>query len=172
MVFRILKEIVMVTKIDIERVQQEWGNAVVYIGKAKGDREERERRAKELIDRLYNFSSDSSDGEMGEVLFKPTKTSEQQFRSTPEGALSYFVGGNDKYSEDKGFALQPWSKVEFDNANYIIEDNRALVMGNYFFTDDSGEDVKVEFTFGFRKRSCGQVKIDLHHSSLPYMEWS
>ena len=40
-------------------------------------------------------------------------------------------------------------------------------MGNYFFTDPSGNEAKVEFTFGY-KLIDGQLKIDLHHSSFPY----
>ena len=102
------------------------------------------------------------------MLFKPTKTSAIQFRGTKEGALSYFIAGNPNFSEDKGFALQPWTNVRFENASLILEENRALAMGNYFFTDSEGGDTKVEYTFGYTKLSDGRLKIDVHHSSLPY----
>ena len=39
-------------------------------------------------------------------------------------------------------------------------------MGNYFFTDTSGNEVKVEYTFGY-KLIDGNLKIDVHHSSFP-----
>jgi len=43
-----------------------------------------------------------------------------------------------------------------------------LAMGNYFFTDSSGTAVKVEYTFGYIRGNNGNLKINLHHSSLPY----
>ena len=49
----------------------------------------------------------------------------------------------------------------------ILEENRAISMGNYFFTDLDGNEAKVEYTFGY-KLIDGALKIDLHHSSFPY----
>ena len=43
-----------------------------------------------------------------------------------------------------------------------------MAMGNYFFTGPDGKEVKVEYTFGYVKDSAGNLKINLHHSSLPY----
>jgi hypothetical protein len=43
-----------------------------------------------------------------------------------------------------------------------------LAMGNYFFTDLSGIMVKVEYTFGYIRGNNGNLKINLHHSSLPF----
>ena len=40
-------------------------------------------------------------------------------------------------------------------------------MGNYFFTSLEGVEVKVEYTFGY-KLVDGSLKIDIHHSSLPF----
>jgi hypothetical protein len=40
-------------------------------------------------------------------------------------------------------------------------------MGNYFFEDGEQKLLKVEYTFGFI-RIKDQLKINLHHSSLPY----
>jgi photosystem II stability/assembly factor-like uncharacterized protein len=45
----------------------------------------------------------------------------------------------------------------------------ALAMGNVTFTDDTGAQVKVDKTFGYRRDSSGALRIVLHHSSLPYM---
>mgnify|MGYP003323348530 FL=1 len=44
----------------------------------------------------------------------------------------------------------------------------ALAMGNYFFTDLNGNKTKVEYTFAYIKNDAGELKIILHHSSLPY----
>jgi len=83
-------------------------------------------------------------------------------------ALSYFIAGDDRAcNEDKGFAIQPWTKVRFENTDLILEENRAIAMGNYFFTDLSGNEAKVEYTFGY-KLVKGALKIDVHHSSFPY----
>jgi len=64
--------------------------------------------------------------------------------------------------------LQPWTQVRFENTALILEENRALAMGNYFFTDTNGLETKVEYTFGYTKTSDGALKIDVHHSSLPF----
>ena len=41
-------------------------------------------------------------------------------------------------------------------------------MGNYFFTDLNGGKTKVEYSFVYKKNDLGELKIILHHSSLPY----
>jgi len=65
--------------------------------------------------------------------------------------------------------LSPGSRTyyKYDYQGFIIENERAIAMGNYFFTDSSGAVVKVEYTFGY-KLSNGHLLIDLHHSSLPF----
>ena len=86
----------------------------------------------------------------------------------PQIALSYFLGGKDSFCiEDEGFVLKPWVEVKFENSGFIIEENRAIAMGNYFFTDSKGSILKVEYTFGY-KLSRDKLVIDLHHSSLPF----
>ena len=71
--------------------------------------------------------------------------------------------------EDKGFALKPWKKINFGERKIIILKEIALSMGNYFFQSvDKGEEVKVEFTFGYVKDKDNNLLINLHHSSIPY----
>jgi hypothetical protein len=70
--------------------------------------------------------------------------------------------------EDSGFALQPWTNVRFENASVILNEKTAIAMGNYFFTELNGNVVKVEYTFGYFLDSKQCLKINLHHSSLPY----
>jgi hypothetical protein len=151
----------MITQNDVIQAQENWGKAIVRIGSLKDDPATCKTVTEGLISELYAFSR-------GPVLFKPTKASEIQFRITDEGARSYFIGGDNHFKEDHGFALQPWKKVRFVNAGLILEDDRALAMGNYFFTDLDDNEIKVEYTFGYIKDSEGDLKIDLHHSSLPY----
>ena len=51
---------------------------------------------------------------------------------------------------------------------HIYQDNNgAIAMGNYYFKSNHSNIIKVEYTFGY-KLVNGKLKIDLHHSSLPY----
>jgi len=151
----------MITEDEVKNIQKTWGEGVVRIGSLKHSRAECEEFASEFLDNLYAF-------EMGEVLFKPTKCAVEQFRPSKSEALSYFIAGEDRAcNEDKGFAIQPWTKVRFENTGFILEKDRALSMGNYFFTDLNGDEAKVEYTFGY-KLIDEKLKIDLHHSSFPY----
>ena len=151
----------MITREAIEKIQKDWGNGVVTIGTLKDERIKCENYTNAFVEKLYAFSS-------GPVLFKPTKCSTQQFRLTKQEAISYFIAGeNRECIEDKGFAIMPWTAVRFDNVSLILEGNRAIAMGNYYFTDIGGNETKVEYTFGY-KVIDGFIKIDLHHSSFPY----
>lgn len=151
-----------ITEADVLEAQKEWAQGIVEIGNtytAKGNYTE---KASQHIKDLYAY-------EQGEVLFKPTLASADQFRGTFDEALSYFVGG--KIEEDKGFAIKPWTNVRFGEQEIIIDSDSALAMGNYFFTPDgSSEEVKVEYTFGYMMDKEGELRINLHHSSLPYVE--
>jgi hypothetical protein len=149
-----------ITKEEVIAAQQEWADGIVDISDvyvAEGDYRE---RARQHINELYAY-------EQGEVLFKPTLASEDQFRETFDEALSYFVGG--EIDEDQGFAIKPWSNVRFGEQQIITDEDSALAMGNYFFTPvGSEEETKVEYTFGYIKDEDGQLRINAHHSSLPY----
>lgn len=149
-----------ITEAEVSEAQQVWGDGIVAIGQAFLNGGDYEALAAEHVDTLYGYDE-------GSVLFKPTKADDEQFRLTEEEALSYFVGGI--VAEDTGFALQPWTAVRFENADIISDTDSAVVMGNYFFTDaGTGEDVKVEFTFGYIRGDDGHLLINVHHSSLPY----
>jgi len=94
-----------ITAEEVTQAQQIWGEGIVAIGRAKTDGGDYVKAAENHLDTLYAF-------EAGEVLFKPTKAAQVQFRPDRESALSYFVGGNDKYGEDHGFATHPWSTLQ------------------------------------------------------------
>lgn len=144
-----------ITKDEILAAQEAWGKGIVNIGAAKDPK----KAAIEHIQKLYDYDN-------GPVLFKPTKASVLEFRDTKEEALSYFVGG--KEPEDHGFALTPFTKVRFDNEGMIIDCDSALAMGNYYFTTKDGKEIKVNYSFGYVEDKNGHLKINLHHSSLPY----
>jgi len=152
-----------ITDKEIVQAQKTWGDGVVAIGKVYSKDGDYKKTAEDLVDGFYAY-------QLGPVLFCPTKAAEKQFRLTREGAVSYFIGGNKNFPEDTGFALQPWTKVRFENAGTYIHGDYAIAMGNYFFTPKDGKIVKVEYTFGYIKGKDGKLKINLHHSSLPYAE--
>ena len=152
----------MITLDNIENIQKEWGDSLVNLGSLKSNKEACDNEVESLINRLYGYQN-------GTVLFKPTKAKDNQFRLTFEGAKSYFIGENSDFSEDKGFALEPWTNVRFENASVILNEKTAIAMGNYFFTETNGSVVKVEYTFGYFMNENNDLKINLHHSSLPYI---
>ena len=151
----------MISLKEVENIQKDWGANLVKLGNLKGNFESCENEASQMIKRLYGYDN-------GIVLFKPTKAKESQFRLSFEGAKSYFIGGDENFSEDSGFALQPWINVRFENASVILNEKTAIAMGNYFFSELNGNVVKLEYTFGYFLDSKQCLKINLHHSSLPY----
>ena len=151
----------MISLKEVKNIQKDWGVNLVKLGSLKGNFEACKHEASQMIKRLYGYDN-------GIVLFKPTKAKENQFRLSFEGAISYFIGGDDNFSEDSGFALQPWANVRFENASVILNEKTAIAIGNYFFTELNGNVVKVEYTFGYFLDSKQCLKINLHHSSLPY----
>lgn len=151
----------MITKTQVLAAQQEWADGLTKIGSLKDKGLEYVQFTSDLLDKLYAF-------ELGEVLFKPTKCSVEPFRPTKEKAMSYFIAPHaSALPEDHGFALKPWTKVRFVNAHIILEATRAIAMGHYYFSDIQGSETKVEYTFGYRLHQEA-LKIDLHHSSIPY----
>ena len=139
--------------------QASWGNGVAAIGKAQDP----QAAAKRFVDDFYAY-------DIGKVLFKPTRAKEVPFRATKEAAVSYFVTG--MIPEDKGFCLVPYAAwidtVRFENAGIIINDDSALAMGHYYFSTTEGKESKVEYSFAYVKDQHGKLKINLHHSALPY----
>ena len=149
-------------------VQERWAAAIARISavyKAEGDYV---AAAADAAGELYAYGHHN-------VLFKPTKAAEHQFRPTAEDALSYFVGGAAgpfAHDEDGGFAInggRGWAKCVHDNHQILQKGGIALAMGHYYFTDaQTGDESEVEYTFGYQRCDDGKVRIFLHHSSMPY----
>lgn len=153
-----------ITLAEVEAAQQAWGAALVQIATdfKTGGRDKATATASAVLDAAYGYAH-------GAVLFKPTLTSgDQTFRTTREGALAYFVGGNPKFAKDSGFALNGWSAYEIKNAAIYINGDMAITTGNVILTNDKGQKTTVDKTWGFRKGDDGKLRIVLHHSSLPY----
>ncbi|WP_420933121.1 phosphoribosyl-AMP cyclohydrolase [Alteromonas sp. A081] len=151
-----------ITEREVISAQKMWGSGIVRIGTVFTDGGDYSDEAANFIQKMYGY-------DLSSVLFKPTLAANDQFRSSFDAALSYFVGGNDAYEEDKGFAIKPYTNVKFDNVGIINNSCRmAVAMGNYFFIDTSGGETKVEYTFAYVKDSDGNLRIVAHQSSLPY----
>ena len=147
---------------EVLEAQKIWGDGIVRIGNVYLEKGDYTAEAEKHISDLYGYN-------IGAVLFKPTLASEKQFRTTKEGALSYFVGHNANYPEDHGFAIKPWNAVRWQSIGIKTEGNMAIAMGNYFFTPTKGGDeVKVEYTFAYTKDDDGKLRIIMHGSHLPY----
>ena len=150
----------MIGMADVEGAQKAWGEGIVAIANAHKNDGDYVSIASNHINTLYAY-------QMGPVLFKPTLAAIDQFRPTFDTALSYFVASNNACPEDKGFAIKGWTNVRFENSEVIIDGGTALAMGNYYFTDPQGAEVKVEYTFGYIEDAQGNLRIQLHHSSMP-----
>ena len=87
-----------ITEAEVNAAQQAWCDGLVKIGKVYKDGGDYKAAAGQVLDDLYDYKE-------GKVFFKPTLASgENTFRPTREGALAYFVGGNEDFPEDTGFA--------------------------------------------------------------------
>lgn len=149
----------MIAKTDVIAAQEEWGRGIVEIARAHSTGGDYEARAKEHINTLYAYG-------VSDVMFKPTLASVDQFRPTFDGALSYFIGRDG--SEDSGFAIKGWTHVRWESNGIYTDGTSAMAMGNYYFTGPDGDETKVEYSFGYILDDKGALKINLHHSSLPY----
>jgi hypothetical protein len=155
-----------ITEAEVNAAQQRWCEALVRIGQVYRDGGNYRQVASQLIDEIYDYQE-------GTVFFKPTKASgTETFRPTKAGALAYFVGGDPNFPHDKGFALEPWVKVNYDNTaaprGIQIHGDIAVTMGFVYLTSAAGHEIKVDKTFVFRRDRNGKLRLCVHHSSLPY----
>ncbi|MBS7808734.1 hypothetical protein [Variovorax sp. PCZ-1] len=153
-----------ITEAEVLAAQKGWCQALVDISSthAKSGQPAAKALAEKVIDAAYGY-------QMGAVLFKPTVTqAPQTFRTTREGALAYFVGGNPAFPKDTGFALNGWNKCESKNVAVFISGDSATSMGNVMITGKDGKVTTVDKTWKFVKDDAGKLRIVVHHSSLPF----
>lgn len=141
---------------------QLWCDNVVLIGKIYSDGDDYVSAANKVLTENYDYDN-------GKVLFKPTLAfGPQTFRPTKEGALSYFIGGNIEFPDDKGFKLKPWVKVWYNKLDYILHGDIALVQCNVHLIGDDDSHIFVNKSFVFKICTDGNIRIILHQSSLPF----
>jgi len=153
-----------ITQVEVEAAQEAWGAALVQISNdfAEGGIDQARATAMAVLDAAYGYN-------LGPVLFKPTLAEDPQtFRTTTEVAQAYFVGHDENFADDTGFALKGWTAVEIENAAIFITGNTALTMGHVHITGPDGAVTTVDKTWGFQRDAAGDLRIVLHHSSLPY----
>ena len=149
---------------DLFDARTAWGNGLIEISETFENEgiEMATSLASDLIDNLYGFN-------FGKVLFKPTLSGgSQTFRTTKGGALSYFVGNNPAYPNDSGFGIKFWREISSDTSAIFIDDTVAMWMGWVNFIDRDGQVTKVDKSWGYKLDDVGNLRITLHHSSLPY----
>ncbi|MFQ3332789.1 MAG: hypothetical protein ACI84S_000010 [Thalassomonas sp.] len=149
----------MITKQEVLKAQKKWSDGLLKIVEKHQNNKDYTLEASNFIDEVYAYNS-------GEVLFKPTLATDVQFRLNKVAALSYFVGGNSDFKEDKGFALKGWTAVRWENSAIKLEGDIAFAMGNYYFKNKDRE-LKVEFSFSYKKEG-NYLKIILHDSHFPF----
>merc|ERR1719424_2630190 len=159
-----------VTEAEVLEAQDNWAAAIKDISAVYAKDGDFVGRAGEAAGLLYGYGHSN-------VLFKPTKATKHPFRPDGASAMSYFVGAkamdNAEFEgEDAGFAInggKGWSDVVFTNHDIDFNGPTATAMGSYVFTDATTKDkVTVEYTFGYKRNDDGNVRIYLHHSSVPY----
>ena len=150
-----------ITAEEVTAAQKKWSATLVEIGKIYTDGGDYKARGAQALDELYGYSSGLP------VLFKPTKAAEKAIRLTEEEAASYFVGDG-CCAEDTGFAITPFINVEWDNQGTVLHKDTATAMGEYVFTTPDKKKTKVEYTFKYQRGNDGDLKIVVHHSSIPF----
>jgi len=153
-----------VTEADVVAAQVAWCQALLDISKANdtGGQAAAKALAEKVIDTAYGYES-------GPVLFKPTLTVDPQtFRTTRQGALAYFVGGDPEYPNDKGFALKGWKACKVKDEAILLLGDTATTMGKVELTGNDGAVTTVDKTWQYVKDEDGTLRIVVHHSSLEY----
>lgn len=153
----------IITKEEVQKAQKSWADGLISIGQAYADKGNYKLAAKKMISSMYAYNYGKKI-----VMFKPTLASKNPFRPTKQGALSYFVGGNPSFKEDKGFALLRWQKVSYNNHQIFSYKGIAIAMGQARLENYKGDIVNVDYTLGFIKTKEGKLKLFLQHFSLPY----
>jgi len=110
-----------VTEQEVLEAQNLWAQSIVEISKSFLMGGDYVSLAGERAGELYGYDHSN-------VLFKPTKASEQKFRPTANDAMSYFVGHDaviSGYKEDQGFAIN--AKKGFLRSTSIITRSTVTV---------------------------------------------
>lgn len=158
-----------ITEEEVDDAQQAWCDGLVEICRAYSEGGNYRSLAEKFIDDLYDFQD-------GRVFFRPTLANPpHNFRTTREGALSYFIGEDPNFPNDDGFIKKGWVSAEYDNAiegsNAIqIHGNIAMAMGNVYLSKEvaigGDTEVVVDKVFAYRKDHEGKLRLIVHKSAV------
>ena len=165
----------IITGKEVRAAHKAWTDALVSISQTykKDGFKAAKSLAGDVIDGAYGY-------QLGAVAFKPTwANGDTTFRTTRDGAVSYFVGG-DKNFDDLGFGIgskpdpvtgerSAWKKAWFDRSVMRLDGNTATVQGFMYTKDEDGNVGYVDKTWAYQKDDEGTVRVVLHHSSSPYV---
>lgn len=161
------EQINVITEEEIIAAQAAWGEGLVGISTAFAEGEDYVATAVAVLEDLYGY-------EYGPVLFKPTLANDVPFRFDWDGAASYFIGTsapNTIEEDEAGFATNVWTAVSFeDDWTYVINGETAIGMGTVVITTGDGEEVIVHKSMAWFRGTDGELRLQLHHSSVPYGE--
>ncbi|KAH8046652.1 hypothetical protein JL722_13545 [Aureococcus anophagefferens] len=156
-----------VTEADVLACQEAWAGAIVAASAIYADGGDYIGAAAGAANELYGYG-------FTKVLFKPTKAAE--YPSAPRartpcptssaaahrGRLRRGRWLRDQRRQRLGEGRVPQPRRRLNGPT-------ATAMGYYIFTDATTKaEVRVEYTFGYKRCSDGKVRIYLHHSSVPY----
>ena len=171
----VMSEIIRVG--EVKAAQDTWCGALVAISTAhaEGGLAKSKPLSSDIIDAAYAY-------QFGPVAFKPTWAyGDTTFRTTKDGALSYFIGDDPNYT-DPGFGIgspgdgnypnlsnrSPWIKCTPEIFAIQVFGNTANAMGWVHFEAADGTTSKVDKTFSYVRDDVGNLRITVHHSSVPY----
>lgn len=149
-----------ISESEITAFQQSFGVSLNSISNAIANKGDVEVAAKNHIEKYYGFDD-------GKVIFKADRSDESPFRNTYEGVLSYLIGNNVAYPDDKGAVLPDWRKVNWKNAGIINDGDVAIAMGQSVFVNEGREVQKQNYTMAFKKNKNGKLKLIAHKTSMP-----
>lgn len=144
----------------IEEAQRAWSKGIVRLGTLHSIHGDYETAGAQFVDSLYAFS-------IRPVLFRPAELEEHPYRHTRDGAISYFVGGDPRYLEDKGFALEDWRSVHFSSAGTLYQGDESITMGSVAFEGNGGVQTEADYVFGYVQDSTGRLRVNLFQTSYP-----
>lgn len=158
-----------ITEEEVDQAQHDWCEWLVKVSQEYKNGGNYRKKAQEFIDALYDFGGENR------VFFRPTLAmAPQNFRTTKEGALAYFIGEDPEFPNDEGFIKKGWISATFDNeiegkAAIQVHDNIGIAMGNVYLRKEEvtigGKEVVVDKVFVFLKRD-GEVRLIVHNSAV------
>lgn len=151
-----------ITEAMVAEAHDRWCNGLIAISSVHKEGGDYRQAAENMLNSVYLFQDNK-------ILFKPTLThGDQTFRFDREAVLSYFIGGNQNYAQDSGFALKNWASCRHKSARSVVEGDIAISMGNIWLTDHRANEVKVDKTFVFKRGPEDKLYFITHMSAIPY----